>query len=67
MTIALCLLVWNEAHGCQVELPKINFSHFDQVFAIDGGSTDGTIEILENAGIEVVEACTLVMLSIGNY
>ena len=53
MTIALCLLVWNEAHGCQVELPKINFSHFDQVFAIDGGSTDGTIEILENAGIEV--------------
>jgi glycosyltransferase involved in cell wall biosynthesis len=53
MSVSLCLLVWNEAHGCETELPKIDFSLFDQVFAIDGGSTDGTIEILENAGIEV--------------
>ncbi len=53
MSTALCLLVWNEAHGCQVELPQIDFTHFDQVFAIDGGSTDGTIEILEQAGISV--------------
>ncbi len=53
MTTALCLLVWNEAHGCQEELPKIDFSLFDQVFAIDGGSTDGTVEILEAAGIDV--------------
>ena len=53
MSVSLCLLVWNEAHGCKTELPEIDFSLFDQVFAIDGGSTDGTIEILENAGIEV--------------
>jgi len=53
MSVSLCLLVWNEAHGCETELPKIDFSLFDQVFAIDGGSTDGTIENLENAGIEV--------------
>lgn len=53
MSTALCLLVWNEAHGCQEELPKIDFSIFDQVFAIDGGSTDGTVEILQEAGINV--------------
>jgi len=55
MTTALCLLVWNEAHGCQAELPKIDFSLFDQVFAIDGGSTDGTVQILQAAGIDVYE------------
>ena len=53
MSTSLCLLVWNEAHGCAVELPKIDFSLFDHVYAIDGGSTDGTIELLSNAGIEV--------------
>lgn len=53
MSIALCLLVWNEAPGCQLELPHIDFNLFDQVYAVDGGSTDGTIEILEAAGIKV--------------
>jgi glycosyltransferase involved in cell wall biosynthesis len=55
MSVALCLLVWNEAHGCANELPKIDFSLFDQVFAIDGGSTDGTVEILEKAGVQVLQ------------
>lgn len=53
MSTSLCLLVWNEVHGCAMALSNIDFSLFDRVYAIDGGSSDGTVELLNNAGIEV--------------
>lgn len=42
--------MWNEARGCEIELPRIDFSSFDEVYAVDGGSSDDTIQILEEAG-----------------
>ena len=47
MKISLCLIVRNELEGCKVDVPNLPFSEFDEVFAIDGGSTDGTIEYLK--------------------
>jgi len=53
MTIGLCLLVYNELEGCKIDLPLLPISQFDQVFAVDGGSTDGTIEYLQLNHIDV--------------
>jgi glycosyltransferase involved in cell wall biosynthesis len=49
--ISLCLLVWNELEGCKIDIPRLPQDVFDEVFAIDGGSTDGTVEYLQAAGI----------------
>lgn len=53
MKVTLCLIVWNELQGCQVDVPKLAFDAFDEVIAVDGGSTDGTVEYLERRGISV--------------
>ncbi len=53
MRIALILLTWNEIEGCRHDVPLIDRSRFDDVFCIDGGSTDGTAEYLESQGIRV--------------
>lgn len=55
MKVSLCLMTWNELGGCQIDVPTIDRSKFFEVFAVDGGSTDGTKEYLENAGIPVFE------------
>jgi len=51
--ISLCLIVWNELKGCQADVPRLPREQFDEVFAVDGGSTDGTAEYLESMGIPV--------------
>lgn len=51
--IALCFLVWNERQGCEIDLPQADSSIFDEVFAIDGGSNDGTASVFEQYGIPV--------------
>ena len=51
--IALCFVVWNEREGCEIDLPTVDPSGFDEVFAIDGGSTDGTTAIFERYHIPV--------------
>lgn len=53
MTVALCLITWNEIEGCKHDVPLIDRSQFDEIYCIDGGSTDGTVEYLEGQGIKV--------------
>ncbi len=53
MKISLCLIVWNEVEGCAIDVPDLPTSDFHEVFAVDGGSTDGTVPFLENCGIAV--------------
>ena len=55
MKISLCLLTWNEIHGCQRVVPELPTNIFSEVFALDGGSTDGTVEYLRSASIRVVK------------
>ncbi|MCA1907975.1 MAG: glycosyltransferase family 2 protein [Magnetospirillum sp.] len=58
MKIALILLVRNELPCLKVVLPTIPApgpdSGFDMVVAVDGGSTDGSVEFLEAHGVAVV-------------
>lgn len=53
MTVALCLLTWNEIDGVRHDVPLLDRTRFDQVFCIDGGSTDGTTEYLQGHGIPI--------------
>ncbi len=53
MKISLCLLVRNELGGCRTDVPLLPREDFYEVFAVDGASTDGTIEYLEGEGIAV--------------
>lgn len=55
MRISLCLLVWNEIEGCRIDIPNLPLTAFDEVYAVDGGSTDGTVEYLESCGIKVFQ------------
>ena len=54
MEVSLCLLTWNEIHGCQQAIPALPRDCFSEIFALDGGSTDGTTEFLRDSGITVV-------------
>ena len=53
MKISLCLMVWNEVDGCRGDVPKLPRDAFEEIYAVDGGSTDGTVEFLESHGIKV--------------
>lgn len=51
MRIGLCLLTLNEINGCKQAVPLLNLDQFNEVFAIDAGSTDGTVEYIRNNNI----------------
>jgi len=51
--ISLCLVTWNELEGCRIDVPNLPRQLFDEIYAVDGGSTDGTIQYLESQGIPV--------------
>jgi glycosyltransferase involved in cell wall biosynthesis len=51
--ISLCLIVWNELEGCKCDVPRLPLDDFDEIYAIDGGSTDGTVEYLAARDIPV--------------
>lgn len=53
MTVALCLITWNEIDGVKHDVPLIDRRQFEQIYCIDGGSTDGTVEYLKGSGISV--------------
>lgn len=55
MTVALCLLTWNEIDGCKHDVPLIDRSRFEEIYCIDGGSTDGTVEYIESQNIKVYQ------------
>jgi glycosyltransferase involved in cell wall biosynthesis len=54
MRLSLCLLTWNEVAGCRIAVPGLPRAQFEEVFAVDGGSTDGTVDYLESQGIPVI-------------
>src|SRR3989339_980245 len=59
MKIVLCMLVRNELPCLKILLPQIPKTGkdvgYDEVVAIDGMSTDGTVEFLKTNGVLVIE------------
>jgi len=53
MRITLCFLTKNEISGCKHDIPLIRREMFEEIYAVDGGSTDGTIEYLQSMNIPV--------------
>lgn len=53
MKISLVFVTRNEVRGLEEVFPRVPLSSVDDVFAIDAGSTDGTIEFFERHGIPV--------------
>lgn len=53
MRVSLCLLTLNERQGCEHDVPRLPLDAFAEVYAVDGGSTDGTVEYLSDRGITV--------------
>jgi hypothetical protein len=57
LRVSLCLLTWNEVEGCKIDIPRIP-KLFNRIYAIDNSSADGTIDFLQDSGIEVFEQKT---------
>jgi glycosyltransferase involved in cell wall biosynthesis len=55
MKLTLCLLTWNEVLGCQQDVPRLERARFEEVYAVDGGSTDGTVEYLQSQRVPVYQ------------
>jgi glycosyltransferase involved in cell wall biosynthesis len=51
---ALVLLTFNEIEALPQLFDKIPLSAADEVFAVDGGSQDGTVEYLRSKGVKVL-------------
>lgn len=57
-TIALVLLTYNEIDGITKLLPEfknLNELNVDEIFAVDGGSTDGTLDEYKKYGVDVCQ------------
>ncbi len=51
---AVVLLVFNEIEGLRALWPRLPVGEFREFFAVDPGSTDGSIEFLRERGVPVV-------------
>ncbi|HEY9879149.1 MAG TPA: glycosyltransferase [Leptolyngbyaceae cyanobacterium] len=54
MRVALVFITKNEEVGLRSLLPLMDLALFDQVYAVDGNSVDGTYQIFADYGIPVV-------------
>ena len=54
MKSTLVILTLNEIEGVRAIFPKIPLQQVDEVFVVDGGSTDGTIEFFKEKGMRVI-------------
>lgn len=54
MKVGLVLLTYNEIDGVKALYDKIPFDAVDEAFAVDGGSTDGTLEFFREKDFPVV-------------
>ena len=55
ISIALVMITWNEIDGVKHDVPLIDRTQFEQVYCLDGGSNDGTVQYLESEGINVYQ------------
>lgn len=53
MKLSLVILTWNEIVGLREIFHKIPKDAVHEIFAVDGGSTDGTLEFFEENGVKV--------------
>lgn len=54
-TVSLALIVKNERKASEVIFPQIPKEAVDEIFVIDGHSTDGTMEYFRRKGVKVFE------------
>jgi glycosyltransferase involved in cell wall biosynthesis len=54
MKFTLLIIARNEVEGLRVVGPRIKPEWVDEILLVDGGSTDGTIELAESLGFRVV-------------
>jgi glycosyltransferase involved in cell wall biosynthesis len=54
-TVTLVLILRNEEAGVRALLPNTPIDLFDDCFAVDGHSTDRTVEVLEGHGVRVYQ------------
>jgi glycosyltransferase involved in cell wall biosynthesis len=54
MKTTLVILTRNEIVGLKEIFKKIPIDYVDECFAVDGGSTDGTVEFFEENGVSVI-------------
>jgi glycosyltransferase involved in cell wall biosynthesis len=53
MRISLVVLTYNEIVGLRAVFDRIPLKAVDEIFAVDGGSTDGTVEFFREKGVVV--------------
>lgn len=54
MRLSLVILTKNEIEGARILIPRLPRAVADEIFCVDGGSTDGTREFLASQNIRVV-------------